>query len=674
MVGITSLVGVGEKTAKLLKKIGLETVEDIIENVPRKYDDFSHVDNINNLRPGPVTIRGRIHSVKARYIKRGLHITDAVVTDDTGSVRVSWFNQPFRGASIKEDQAYFVSGPYAKNYRFMTIQNPACELESNFPLHTARLVPQYKLTKGLSASLIRKITKNALLVEPVKESLPHWIVERYNLMSRGEALTSMHFPSDNQSLLRAKHRIGFEEIFELTLASELNKQEFSLEKAFRVLIDRANIVSFVESLPFALTDDQRIATWEILLDIAKGKPMNRLLEGDVGSGKTVVATITAYNVINQGYQVAFMAPTEILARQHFESIQQLLPENLKHKICILTGSVTKNEKIKINERIRSGEYVFVVGTHALIQKSVVFKNLAYIIIDEHHRFGVEQRKNLQAKSNSMPHVLHMTATPIPRSIALTLYGELDMSVLKHKPSNRQPVVTKLVVPDARQQIYTQVVEEIRKGRQAFVVCPLIQNNDEKSNRPLSVEEIATQIMKWVAPYRVEIIHGKMSASEKDEIMRSFLANKIHILVSTTVIEVGVDVPNASCMVIEGADKFGLAQLHQLRGRIGRGENGGICYLIPTTNDIPSKRLRLIESETDGFKLADLDLELRGPGALYGTVQHGALDLRVATLSDTTLIKQARDAAVQFVKKNENLVYYPKLNNRINRLRTITNLN
>jgi ATP-dependent DNA helicase RecG len=674
MVGITSLVGVGEKTAKLLKKIGLETVEDIIENVPRKYDDFSHVDNINNLRPGPVTIRGRIHSVKARYIKRGLHITDAMVTDDTGSVRVSWFNQPFRGASIKEDQAYFVSGPYAKNYRFMTIQNPACELESNFPLHTARLVPQYKLTKGLSASLIRKITKNALLVEPVKESLPHWIVERYNLMSRGEALTSMHFPSDNQSLLRAKHRIGFEEIFELTLASELNKQEFSLEKAFRVLIDRANIVSFVESLPFALTDDQRIATWEILLDIAKGKPMNRLLEGDVGSGKTVVATITAYNVINQGYQVAFMAPTEILARQHFESIQQLLPENLKHKICILTGSVTKNEKIKINERIRSGEYVFVVGTHALIQKSVVFKNLAYIIIDEQHRFGVEQRKNLQAKSNSMPHVLHMTATPIPRSIALTLYGELDMSVLKHKPSNRQPVVTKLVVPDARQQIYTQVVEEIRKGRQAFVVCPLIQNNDEKSNRPLSVEEIATQIMKWVAPYRVEIIHGKMSASDKDEIMRSFLANKIHILVSTTVIEVGVDVPNASCMVIEGADKFGLAQLHQLRGRIGRGENGGICYLIPTTNDIPSKRLRLIESETDGFKLADLDLELRGPGALYGTVQHGALDLRVATLSDTTLIKQARDAAVQFVRKNENLVYYPKLNNRINRLRTITNLN
>ncbi len=670
---IKKVKGVGDALAQKFAKLKIHTVQDLVDNVPRRYDDYSEVICVSQIRPGPVTIKVTLSAVKSRYSRKGLHITEATASDDSGSVKLVWFNQPYRANALKPEEEYFVSGEFASSYKFFAITNPACELVSSFPVNTARLVPIYRLTKGLGHAQVRRVVKNALEYYNPEETLPEWLLNQQKLIPKGQALLEMHFPSSNQALAEAKRRLGFEEVFELTLASELNRQEFKDKHALEIPFKQKLIKDFVSNLPFELTDDQRRVAWEVFQDMEEGTPMNRLVEGDVGSGKTVVAVLAALGAISSGFQVAFMAPTELLANQHATSIYKLLESiNYHQDILLLTGSMNASQKQNALQKIKSGDAKLVIGTHAVFQEKVKFNKLGLLIVDEQHRFGVEQRKKLQSKAKQMPHVLNMTATPIPRSLALTLYGEMDVSIISKLPKGRKQVKTALEIPENRQKLYKKISSEIDAGRQVFVVCPQIEEGD---NARLSAVKTHEQLTKtWLKGYEVGLLHGQMKSENKDKIMQQFLEKKLDVLVSTTVIEVGVDVPNASVMIIEGADKFGLAQLHQLRGRVGRGSDEAYCYLVLSDNDEPTRRLKVLEHESNGFRLAEYDLELRGPGAIYGTMQHGELDLRVAKLTDVELIKSARLSAQEFARRGENLLKYSELNRRVSTLRTINNLN
>ena len=672
---ITELKGVGDELAKKLATLGINSVNDLIEYFPRRYDDFSNVVLIKDLRPGDVTLQAKITQVAGRYVRRGMHITEAIASDSTGSTRLIWFNQPYRAAAIKHGQDYFIAGEYNLGRGRFSITNPSMELVSDFPISTARIVPIYRETRGLKSAQIRKLVKEAVIqVNDMPEHLPSWILESQDLTNYTRAVTQMHFPSGNKALDIAKKRLGFEEIFQLTLAALLNKQELTHEKGLKIPFKEKLAKDFVVSLPFKLTNAQRKVVWQIYQDMAKTQPMNRLVEGDVGAGKTVVAAMAALMAIEQGFQVAFMAPTEILARQHAETLYKLLQSvGYADQVGLLIGSLKPDAKKLAHINIASGEIKLIVGTHALIAEKVDMHKLGLIVIDEQHRFGVDQRKKLQAKAGHMPHVLHMTATPIPRSLALTLYGELDISVLDELPPGRQPIATKIVSPNSKKTFYAGIDKQLESGRQMFVVCPLI--TDTELTKGLSVEEVYKQLSEHEFKHRrLALLHGKMKPADKENIMADFIAHKYDVLVSTTVIEVGVDVPNASVMLIVGAERFGLAQIHQLRGRVGRGAHQSYCYLMLSDSKAPSQRLRALETMSDGFKLAELDLELRGPGAIYGKMQHGELDLRVAELSDTKLIAAARAAAQNFIERKENLKKYPHLNNKVTALRAITNLN
>jgi ATP-dependent DNA helicase RecG len=665
--------GVGSSVSGKFAKLKINTVLDLVEYVPKRFDDYSKVIRISQIKPGPGSLKAKIHSVKSRYSKKGLHMTEATASDNSGSVKIVWFNQPYRANSIKHDEEYFIAGEFGSNYKYFAITNPAVELVSSFPVNTARLVPQYKLTKGLGATQIRKAVKNALDIFKPHETLPKWILKEEELINKSDALLQMHFPGSIEELKKAKKRLAFEEIFKLTLASELNKEAYKKEHGLKINFNQKIIKQFVNSLDFKLTDDQRKVAWTIFQDMDSGRPMNRLVEGDVGSGKTVVAVLAAIGAIDAGFQVAFMAPTELLAKQHAESIHNLLKTvGFHEEIILLTGSMTSKQKDIAYENIKLGKSKLVIGTHAIFQEKVDFNNLGLIIVDEQHRFGVGQRKILQSKANEMPHVLNMTATPIPRSLALTLYGEMDVSIITQMPEGRKPVKTTLTISENRNKVYENIKTELDIGRQAFVVCPQIEEDEAGK---LSVKKIHSELSKkLLKDYRLGLLHGQMRADEKDAVMQKFIAKDIDVLVSTTVIEVGVNVPNASVMIIEGADKFGLAQIHQLRGRVGRGSDEAYCYLITSDNNEPTKRLKILENENNGFKLAEYDLEIRGPGAIYGTMQHGELDLRVANLTDIELIRDAREAAKRFIRNQDDLVKYPELNSQVKKLRTITNLN
>ena len=723
----------GERLAKLLGILGIKTVGDLIYNYPRRYEDYSQVAPIAQLRPDDVTIEAKISQTTGRYVRRGMHITEAIASDDSGSVRLVWFNQPYRAGAIKADQPYYIAGPFALRRGRFSIANPSVELVSDFPVSAARIIPIYRETKGLKSSTIRKLVREtSVLVTDLPEHLPDWLIKEQKLVSWGQAALEMHFPSSAKHLAAAKRRLGFEEIFELTLAALLNKAEFSKGKALAIPFKERLARDFVGKLPFKLTDAQRKVAWRIYQDMEKHQPMNRLIEGDVGSGKTVVATMAAIMAIEQNFQAALMAPTEILARQHANTILDLLSSvGMQDTLSLLIGGLTPKQKENSQKRIANGQIRFIVGTHALISEKVDMHNLGLVIVDEQHRFGVEQRKALQKKTirrtqadalqgddeqqtelykastakeqpqlatqqraasvsgaagsasrqadavrlsgGHMPHVLHLTATPIPRSLALTLYGELDISVLDELPPGRQTIVTKVVSPNSRKTLYQKIDKELEAGRQMFVVCPLIA--DSETSGGLSVEEVFKRLSEHDFKHRrVGILHGQMKSAEKDKVMKQFVNHELDVLVSTTVIEVGVDVSNASIMVVEGAERFGLAQIHQLRGRVGRGAHQSYAYLIPSDSREPGQRLRALESTTDGFKLAELDLRLRGPGAIYGTMQHGALDLRVAELTDTKLIAAARNAAQEFIDKGESLNKYPHLKSRVTALRAVTNLN
>jgi ATP-dependent DNA helicase RecG len=672
---LTVLKGVGPAVATKFAQLGIKNVGDLVRYFPRRYEDYSQVIAISKLMPGEVSIRAKILQVKGRYVRRGMHVTEAVASDETGGVRLMWFNQPYRETVIKHDQEYFISGAFGLGRGRLSITNPSVELVSDFPLNTARIVPIYRETKGLNSRQIRAAVQQALpLIQKLPETLPPWMIKEEKLISYAKAVEAMHFPENAKMLDTAKKHLGFEEVFELVLASLMTKYELRAEQAPAVEFDENIAKDFVVHLPFQLTDAQRKTIWQIYQDMQKPHPMNRLVEGDVGSGKTVVAAMAALMVLRHGHQVAFMAPTELLARQHAETLMRVLqPVDLDKTVGLLVGGMKNDQKERARKNIADGNIRFIVGTHALIQESVDMQNLELIIIDEQHRFGVEQRKKLMSKAGHMPHVLSLTATPIPRSLALTLYGELDVSILDTKPAGRQPIATQITSPSSRKQLNEAIEKELGHGRQMFVVCPLIAESSTLDVN--SAEKIYEQFSKKdFKHWRIGLLHGKMKPLEKNEVMQKFLAHDIDILVSTTVIEVGVDVPNASVMLIEGAERFGLAQIHQLRGRVGRSSYQGYCYLMMSDSSAPSKRLRALEQSNDGFRLAELDLELRGPGAIYGQMQHGALDLNIAKLTDVKLIAAARNAAQKFIDSHENLVQYSELHNRVAKLQAVTNLN
>ncbi len=672
---LTELKGVGDAQAKRFALIGVKNVGELLHFYPRRYEDYSQKTPIDKLIPGKVTVEAEIKQAAGRYVRRGMHITEAIASDQTGSVRLVWFNQPYRAAALKTGQSYFISGQYELRRQRFTILNPTVEMASDFPVNTASILAVYRETKGLTSRHIRLAIKEALsLIPPIKETLPKWILNEDKLNSRDDAIRAIHIPKSNEHLEQARRRLGFEEVFELSLASLLNKRENQSEHAIKVQFNEKLARDFVKHLPFKLTGAQRKTIWQICLDLQKDQPMNRMVEGDVGSGKTAVATMASLMVLAEGFQVALMAPTELLARQHAETIHKLLdPLGRSSSVLLLVGSQSPSQKIKAKKAISDGKAEFIIGTQALIQENVDMKKLALIIIDEQHRFGVDQRKTLMSKAGHMPHVLSLTATPIPRTLALTLYGELDISILDEKPVGRLPVATEIVSPNSKAQLYKDIDKQIKSGKQVFVVCPLINDSDMLDAN--SVEKVFKQLNEVEFKHRrLGMLHGKLKPEAKQAVMQDFVDHKLDILVSTTVIEVGVDVPNATVMVIESPERFGLAQLHQLRGRVGRDKEQGYCYLLMNDSKSPSPRIRALARSNDGFKLAEMDLELRGPGAIYGTSQHGALDLRIAKLTDAKLIASARLGAQKFIAKNEKLQNYDDLNNRVSHLRTVTNLN
>jgi len=670
---LEKIKGVGPKTAGDFALAGLRTVNDLIEFLPRTHEDFSEVVSIADIHPGKMTIKARCEKITTRPVRRGLRITTATLADDTGKLNAVWFNQPYRATQLAGNDEFYFSGEFEFNYNKYQLTNPSAEKVSEMPVQTDRLLPVYRSIRGLKSQLVRKVLAELRpLMTMLPETLPAEVVASERLMSRSEAVLGMHFPSTSVDIEKARERLAFEELFELLLASQLNKQANAKLTGWRIPFEQPVVARFVKQLPFALTDAQRRAAWDIIQDFEQAIPMNRLLQGDVGSGKTVVAGLAARQAASHGFQTAIMAPTEILASQHAETLSGLL-EPFGLKVGLLTGSVKGVARKTLYEQIATGGVNIVVGTHALIQETVHFHKLGFVVIDEQHRFGVKQRQELLKKSEHMPHLLAMTATPIPRSLALTVYGELDVSVLNELPKGRKPIKTKLWSPNSRGQLYELMDAELVAGRQGYVICSLIDDNPD--NEIKSVETEYKLLRQGPFKHRrIGLLHGKLKPSEKDAIMNQFAAGSLDILVSTTVVEVGVDVPNATVMLIENADRFGLSQLHQLRGRVGRSSHQSYCYLMMSDSSKPTQRLREIEKSNDGFYLAEVDLRLRGPGEIYGRAQHGALNLQIATLADTKLIARAQKQAKRFVETGNDLIQYKQLAVQVEQYQRLTTLN
>jgi ATP-dependent DNA helicase RecG len=670
---VSELKGVGERTAERLGVLGVETVEDLLYFLPRKYDDFSQVINIANIAPGNVTLKARVESVTSRHTSRRLHVTEAVLNDGTSKTKAVWFNQPYRAEQLAKGDEFYLSGTYGLQRNSYVLSNPAIERVADFSVNTARIVPVYPETKGLKSFKLRQVMGKLLpLIEMLPETLPPELIRREKLVSINTALSQLHFPESAQDLQAAKDRMAFEEVLALMTAAMQNKRDNAQLHGYHLPFDQGAALAFTAQLPFTMTGAQKRAAWEVFRDLERNVPMNRLLQGDVGSGKTAVAAMASYMAVRAGYQVAFMAPTEILASQHAETIAKLLTP-LGVRVGLLVGAANAAAKRSLQDHITAGEIDVVLGTHALIQKNSQFKRLGLVVIDEQHRFGVAQRAELLRRSDRLPHLLSMTATPIPRSLQLTLYGELEVSVLDELPSGRLPIITKLHSGYGRKQFYAEIDQQLQQGRQAYVVCPVVGMDEQAELR--SVEAEYDRLAQGVfAHRRLGKLHGKMKPADKDKIMQQFKAGSFDILVATTVVEVGVDVPNATVMLIEGAERFGLAQLHQLRGRVGRGQHQSYCYLVPSEGKKPSQRLFELEKSQDGFHLAEVDLRLRGPGEIYGHAQHGMLSLRIADLADVKLLKRARAAADWLLESGIDLVQYKQFYKYVARYRGLTSLN
>ena len=667
-VSVEELKGVGPKTAEILKKAGIKTLRDFFYNLPRDYESFQAASTISEMKPGKVVIKGKIDSISTRQArKRRLSITEGVVRDNTGAVKVVWFNQSYRARQFSPEKEYYFSGTYElKNGRFQLTSPSAALVVDIDPLTS--LSPIYVAHGALKSHDFRRLISSA---RDKFASIPD-LLPTVPAKTRREALFRAHFPGSTAEITRAREYLAYEELFELILASRLNRRENEKLRATSVPFSAPKIRDFVGRLPFTLTNAQRRAAWEIFQNMERNTPMNRLLQGDVGSGKTMVAAMAAYEAILGGGQVALLAPTAILATQHFEGISKLFAP-FGVKTALLTGAT--KQKVELKKQIKTGEINFVVGTHALLTDDTEFANLTLVIIDEQHRFGVEQRQKLALKSPSglAPHLLTMTATPIPRSLQLTIFGDLDVSILNEPPKGRQPIETKILTEvETKERLYPQISEVASKGQQVYWICKAIE--DSSVSEATSVKTRTKRLKEVFPKLEIEFLHGKMKPVEKDAVMERFSRGEIDILVSTTVVEVGVDVPNATLMVIENAESYGLAQLHQLRGRVGRGSTESYCYLLTSGDTEPSRRLRELEKSTDGFHLAEVDLKLRGPGEIYGALQHGALDLRIASLSDTKLIRRAQVDVEKFLQNEENMLKYKELMAAIHKYQQLTTLN
>lgn len=677
---VDTLKGIGPKTAEVLKKYGIRTVRDFFYNLPRDYENYARPVSIAGIRPGKVVVKGKIDSLSTRRARRrNLSITEGVIRDKTGAIKVVWFNQSYRIRQFEPEKEYFFTGDYEFRNGKYSLTSPSAVLASDVDT-TSGLSPVYVAHGKLKSSDFKRLMngsrdKFALIPDLLPTVRPG---------VRKDALFFAHFPNSLKSAEGAREYLAYEELFELILAAKLNRQENDRLKATEIPFDASLVREFVASLPFKLTNAQRLASWEIFQDMTRPTPMNRLLQGDVGSGKTMVAAMAAYEAISGGAQVALLAPTAILATQHYEGLKELL-EPFRITVALLTGA-TKDKK-NLKTAISQGKINLVIGTHALLTDDTDFLNLGLVVIDEQHRFGVEQRQKLMLKSppGLAPHLLAMTATPIPRSLQLTLFGDLDVSILNELPTGRQPVKTTLITEvETKERLYPVIREVLSRrpdakkhgdrahGQQVYWICKAIEENG--ISETTSVKTRCKKLQDSFPKCRVEFLHGKMKPADKDAVMERFSSGEIDILVSTTVVEVGVDVPNATLMVVENAESYGLAQLHQLRGRVGRGASESFCFLLTSGDARPSKRLLELERSNDGFHLAEVDLKLRGPGEIYGSLQHGALDLRIASLSDTKLIHRAQEDVKKFLMEPENMLKYKELMQGITKYQQITTLN
>ena len=717
-IPIADLWNVGDDYRSRLEKLKIREVKDLFFHFPYRYLDYSKVTPISEIKPSKARFFGKnslvqkqedvycvvgivktIKNIQSRYKK--IYITKAFIEDikakgkgremgeGKGGISAIWFNQPYLSQSIKAKtkialvgKVSFSQGSFISPDFEIIADNNKKEL-----IHTCRIVPIYPVTRGLTSKWYRYLLKPLLDKHTVDliEYIPEEIRKKYNLLSINQAIKEIHFPRSVDSVEKARYRFCFEELFLIQLQILKIRQKSQKEKTFQIKFNLKKTKQFIDSLPFQLTQDQKIVTWEILQDLEKKYPMNRLLQGDVGSGKTIVAVIAALNVIDNGYQVALMTPTEILAIQHFESISKLL-NNFNIKVGLLTSKNSKIstlnkiinlKKAKLSEKTKNQEIDILIGTHSLIATSakskLKFKKLALVILDEQHRFGVTQRSNLSKLSEGeiVPHSLSMTATPIPRTLTLTIYGNLNFSVIKELPKNRKAIITKNISNDKRKDAYDFIQTRIDQGEQAFVICPRIEieETNEGFINYSSASDTKTVVsehkkLKRVFPnLKISMLHGELKSKEKAEILQNFKNKKSDILVSTSVIEVGIDIPNATIMMIEGAEMFGLAQLHQLRGRVGRSDKQSYCFLF-TEKEYVSPRLRIMEKTNNGFVLAEKDLEIRGPGDFLGNRQWGIPDITMSALTDLDLIKKAKQSALETLQKSPNLSDFPELKSKL----------
>ncbi|MCX7838018.1 MAG: ATP-dependent DNA helicase RecG [Anaerolineae bacterium] len=655
---VTRLQTVGPAHARKLQRLGIYTVGDLLYHFPRRYDDYSQLKTISQLVFGEeVTLLVTVCEAHTRETYRGgMTITTVLLADTTGKITATFFNQPYLQQQFKPGRRIVISGRVEQDLGRLAFKHPEWEPLSKELLHTARIVPVYPLTEGITQRWLRRLIKGIVeyWAPRVPDPLPDTLRVKENLLDLATALKEIHFPTSQDTLAAARRRLALDEFLLIQLGMLLQRKRWREQPGRALRVDESLYQTFVAVLPFALTSAQQRVIREILSDLQQPQPMNRLLQGDVGSGKTVVAALAMLVAVANGLQAALLAPTEILAEQHFKTLSTIF-EKLPNppRLRLLIGSLKNREKEEVRAAIAAGEVDIAVGTHALIQEEVTFKDLALAVIDEQHRFGVEQRSTIRAKGYN-PHILVMSATPIPRTLALTIYGDLDISIIDELPPGRQEIKTKWLEPRERERAYAFIANQVRQGRQAFVICPLIEES-ETIDAKAAVEEYE-RLRKEVFPnLRVGLIHGKLKPSEKDATMNAFRDHQLDILVATSVVEVGIDVPNATVMLIEGADRFGLAQLHQFRGRVGRGAHQSYCLLLADKSGATSdERLRVIESTQDGFRLAEEDLKLRGPGEFFGTRQSGLPDLKVAKLSDVKILEEARHVAQEIFARDPEL--------------------
>lgn len=642
---------VGPVYIKRLKKLDIKTVEDLLYHVPHRYLDFTLTSHISRVQVGEtVTVSGRVVSMKNQYTKRGKKIQFAQVADETGTIDVVWFNQPFLVKNIRPGQTISLAGKVDWFGRKRALISPEYEIvrEGKLPVHTGRLVPVYPETSGISSKWLRGRIAYAYPLEEseIEDFLPDDVLRKLNFVDLRRAIETIHFPKNLKDVDSGRERLAFDELLLLQLKNAYRKLDWGKnEVEYKLKVNKSQVAEFINSLPFSLTDSQKRSRDEILENLEKVTPMNRLLEGDVGSGKTVVAALASFVAFANGYQSVFMAPTQILAQQHFNTLREIFdPFNVRVSLVTSAGV-----------RGGPGKTDVYVGTHALIHKKVEFENVALVVIDEQHRFGVEQRAHLTRKSGKKryaPHVLTMTATPIPRTVALTVYGDLDLSTLDELPKGRQKITTWVVPSQKREGAYKWISEQIEKDKvQVFIICPLIEESEVETMKQVKAATAEYEKLKKVFARRtIGLLHGRLKTKDKDRVMDKFKKGLIDILVSTPVVEVGIDVPNATIMMVEAAERFGLAQLHQLRGRVGRGKKKSYCLLFTESRGRKAlSRLNAMRKGMTGFELAELDLKLRGPGQVFGTLQHGFFDLKIASWQDTELIKKAKAVSEEAIE-------------------------